>query len=88
MNAIAAKPDVDRVLQLVCGIATSLVDHEDGISVSASTGTECTLIELRTAHGEVGQVIGKEGRISKAIHTILNAHSAKAGHRFSLEILE
>ena len=88
MNATTAKPDVERAIQLVRMIACALVDKEDGIVVASATGTECTVIELRTAHGEVGQVIGKEGRISKAINTILNAHSAKAGHRFSLEILE
>lgn len=83
-----AKPDIERAVRLVRDVATALVDEEAGISVAAFSGTECTVIELRTAPGQVGQVIGKQGRISEAIRILLNAHSAKVQHRFTLEILE
>ena len=46
------------------------------------------LVELNVAHGDLGQVIGKQGRTAHAIRTILSAGSGKRGKRYILEIVE
>ena len=50
-------------------------------------GEKSTIFELKVATSDIGKVIGKNGRIAKAIRTILNAAIAKSGKRISLDIL-
>ena len=51
-------------------------------------GEKSTILELRVASDDVGKVIGKQGRIAKAIRTILSACATKDGKRAVLEILD
>ena len=74
--------------ELIELIARSLVDHPDEVRVSEVEGTQTTVLELRVADGDLGKVIGKQGRTARAIRTILSASGTKQKKRFVLEILE
>ena len=69
-------------------IAKSLVDDPSAVSVNVIEGEKSTILELRVAADDIGKVIGKHGRIAKAIRTVLSASSVKAGKRAVLEILD
>jgi hypothetical protein len=74
--------------ELVELIAGALVDHPDKVKVKEIEGSQATVLELRVASGDLGKVIGKQGRTARAIRTILNASGTKLKKRFVLEILE
>ena len=69
-------------------IAKSLVDDPASVSVAVVEGDKSTVLELRVAADDIGKVIGKHGRIAKAIRTILSASSQAADKRVVLEILD
>ncbi len=73
---------------LVEYIAKSLVDDPSGVLVNMIEGEKSTILELRVSQSDIGKVIGKHGRIAKAIRTILSASTTKAGKRVVLEILD
>ncbi len=74
--------------ELVEHIAKALVDDVDGVRVTEVEGGSVTVIELRVAPGDLGKVIGKQGRTAGAIRTILNAYATKLKKRAVLEIIE
>ena len=69
-------------------IAKSLVDDPDAVSVNETEGERGPVLELRVAEGDIGKVIGKYGRIAKALRTVLSASGSKDGKRYSLDILD
>jgi predicted RNA-binding protein YlqC (UPF0109 family) len=69
-------------------IAKSLVDDPSAVQVNVVDGEKSTILELRVGTGDIGKVIGKHGRIAKAIRTVLQAATAKTGKRSVLEILD
>ncbi|RKZ25218.1 RNA-binding protein [bacterium] len=69
-------------------IAKALVDHPDYVDIKEIAGERTTVFELRVGEGDLGKVIGKEGRTARAIRTLLNAVSAKQSKRAVLEIIE
>jgi predicted RNA-binding protein YlqC (UPF0109 family) len=73
---------------LVEYIAKSLVDDPTQVTVNQVEGEKSTILELRVAPGDLGKVIGKQGRIAKAVRTILLASSAKSGKQVTLNILD
>ena len=73
---------------LVDYIVKSLVDNPSQVNVNVVEGEKSTILELRVATGDIGKVIGKHGRIAKAIRTILQAATAKDGKHTVLEILD
>jgi predicted RNA-binding protein YlqC (UPF0109 family) len=73
---------------LVEYIAKSLVDDPGQVTVSVVEGEKSTILELRVAAEDIGKVIGKHGRIAKAIRTVLQAATAKGGKHTVLEILD
>jgi len=73
---------------LVEYIAKSLVDNPDGVNVNLIEGEKSTILELRVSQEDIGKVIGKHGRIAKAIRTVLSASATKTGKRVVLEILD
>lgn len=73
---------------LVEYIVKNLVDNPDQVSVNVVEGEKSTILELKVADEDVGKVIGKQGRIAKAIRTILSASATKGGKRAVLEILD
>ena len=69
-------------------IAKSLVDEPDAVSVAETENEKGTVIQLKVANDDIGKVIGKYGRIAKALRTVLSAAAMKDGRRFSLDILD
>ena len=74
--------------ELVEYIAKALVDEPDGVEVNMIEGEKSTILELKVAPDDVGKVIGKHGRIAKAVRTVLAAVSTRTGKRVVLEILD
>jgi len=76
------------VRSLVEQIAKALVDEPEQVSVEKVDGEQTTVLELKVAAGDLGKVIGKQGRTARSIRTILGAAGMKMHKRFTLEILE
>ena len=74
--------------ELVEFIAKSLVDDSENVVVNMIEGEKSTILELKVADDDIGKVIGKHGRIAKAVRTILSASANRTGKRFVLEILD
>ncbi|WP_333784642.1 KH domain-containing protein [Thermocrinis sp.] len=68
--------------------AKSLVDNPNGVNVVEIEGEKTIVIELRVDKADIGKVIGKQGRIARALRTILSAMGRKTNKRVVLEILE
>ncbi len=75
------------MLKLVEFMAKSLVDDPDSVVVQESQEGDLTVIELTVAPDDMGKVIGKQGRIAKAMPTVIKAASVKEDKKYSLEIL-
>jgi hypothetical protein len=73
---------------LVEYIAKSLVDNPSSVEVNVIEGEKSTILELKVAPDDIGKVIGKSGRIARAVRTILSAAAAKTEKRVVLEILD
>lgn len=74
--------------ELVKYMAQALVDNPDSVVVTEILGEQTTVVELRVAKEDLGKVIGKQGRMAKAMRTILSAASTKLRKRSVLEIIE
>ena len=74
--------------ELVKYIACSLVDHPEQVEVVEVQGEQALILELHVAPEDMGKVIGKQGRIAKAIRTVVKAASAKAEKPVFVEIVE
>lgn len=73
---------------LVEYIVKILVDDPGAVTVNVVEGEKSTILELRVAPDDIGKVIGKHGRIAKAIRTMLQAAAARTGKHTILEILD
>lgn len=73
---------------LVEYLAKSLVDVPEEVCVNVIEGEKTTILELSVAPDDIGKIIGKQGRIAKAVRTILSAASVRSGKRVVLEILD
>ena len=72
--------------ELVTFMAKSLVDHPEQVTVEETEGAEGIILELHVAEDDMGKVIGKQGRIAKAIRTVVRAASAKSSKPVFVEI--
>lgn len=79
---------MQRLESLLTFLARSLVDEPEEVEVSAEESDSQVTLRLRVAPGDVGRVIGRQGRIVKAIRTLVKAASVKAGKRVSVEVLD
>ncbi|MBP7517772.1 MAG: KH domain-containing protein [Desulfobulbus sp.] len=73
---------------LITFIASRLVDHPDDIAVTLQEDEDNLVIELRVAQGDLGKVIGKQGRTARAMRAVLAAARTADGRRPRLEIVE
>ena len=73
--------------ELVEVIAKSLVDNPDEVVVTQTESGDDLLIELKVAPSDMGKVIGRQGRIAKAIRTVVKAASSKSDRKVVVEIL-
>jgi len=68
-------------------IVKSLVDNPEEVQINQIEGTQTVVLELKVANSDLGKVIGKQGRMSNAVRTLLNAASGKTRKRHVLEIV-
>lgn len=73
--------------ELVEIIAKSLVDNPEAVQVNEVSGEQSTILELKVAPEDMGKVIGKQGRIAKAIRTVVKAAAIKDNKRVVVEII-
>ncbi len=76
------------MLELVKYIAMALVDNPDEVKVNEVEGEKSIVLELSVAQEDMGKVIGKQGRIAKAIRSIVKASSIKSKKKYVVEIIE
>lgn len=74
--------------ELVEFIAKALVDNPDEVIVSEIEGSQSIIIELKVASEDMGKIIGKQGRIAKAIRTVVKAAAIKDNKRIIVEIIQ
>ncbi len=73
--------------ELVEVIAKALVDHPDQVMVTEVTENHTIILKLKVAEDDMGKIIGKQGRIAKAIRTVLKASSTKENIHVILDII-
>lgn len=73
--------------ELVEVIAKALVENPDEVVVNERTEGKNIIIELHVAQSDMGKVIGKQGRIAKAIRSVVKAASSKDNTRVDVEII-
>jgi uncharacterized protein len=69
-------------------IARSLVDKPDEVSVRRVERDDAVIFEVRVAPDEIGKVIGRQGRVARALRTVVRAGGTRRGERALLEIVE
>ena len=79
---------ISEMQTLMLEITRALVDDVDAVKVEVITDQDATVLRLHVAPGDIGKVIGKQGRTARSLRTILSAASMKLQHRFSLDIVE
>ena len=83
----ADNPEKSAMGELVRFIAMNLVDKPDCVKVEEKQGDHATIIELTVAPEDMGKVIGKQGRIARAIRTVVKAASVKDNKKYIVEII-
>lgn len=73
--------------ELVEVVAKALVDNPDEVVVTERTEGKSIVIELHVAPSDMGKVIGKQGKIAKAIRSVVKAASSKENKRVDVEIM-
>ena len=74
--------------ELVQVIAKSLVDNPSEVHVNEVQGEQSVVLELRVATEDMGKVIGKQGKVAKAIRTVVKAASLNVDKKIVVEILD
>ena len=74
--------------ELVEVIAKSLVEHPDEVVVKKKKKEDAVIIELKVGPSDMGKVIGRQGRIAKAIRTVVKAASSKSSKKVIVDILQ
>lgn len=74
--------------ELVRFIVSELVENKDAFTVESSEQDGITVINIIAEKGEIGKIIGKQGRIAKAIRTIVKAGSGRNSRKVAVEIIE
>lgn len=74
--------------ELVQVIAKSLVDNPSEVHVNEVQGEQSVVLELRVAPEDMGKVIGKKGKVAKAIRTVVKAASLNVDKKIVVEILD
>lgn len=74
--------------ELVEVITKALVDDPDSVVVTEREDKKTTILEVRVADSDMGKVIGKQGRIAKAIRSVVKAAAAKEDKKVVVDILD
>lgn len=73
--------------RLVESIAKSLVDHPEQVVVTEEKDEQGSVLQLKVAADDMGKVIGKQGRIAKALRTVVKAAAIKENKKVVVEIV-
>ncbi len=73
---------------LLENIAKALVDYPDEVFVNEIENEKSIILELKVAKDDMGKVIGKQGRIAKAIRTVVKAAAVKDSRRVVVDIIQ
>ncbi|MCR2804985.1 KH domain-containing protein [Paenibacillus soyae] len=73
--------------ELILVIAKALVDHPDEVRVGVKDDERNTVYELSVHPDDIGKVIGKQGRIAKAMRTVVTSASVKSNKRVIVDII-
>ncbi|MBN2878943.1 MAG: KH domain-containing protein [Clostridia bacterium] len=79
---------MDKTKELVEYVARSLVSDPEGFKVNKVEKDKLVVIELRVAPDDMGRVIGKQGRIAKAIRTLVRSATSNSSKKYVVEILD
>ena len=74
--------------ELLLYMAKNLVDDPDAVTVNEISDEEGTVLELHVAEGDMGKVIGRQGRIAKEIRTIVKTVAQRTGEKVTVEIVD
>ena len=74
--------------ELLTYIVQNLVDHPDEVSVTEREAGGETVFEVRVADGDMGKVIGRQGRIAKEIRTVVRSYAQRTGVKVSVDIVD
>lgn len=74
--------------ELLETLAQALVDSPEEVNVSVVEGEKSVILQLHVAPDDVGKVIGKQGRIAKALRTVVKAAAVKEGKKAIVEIID
>jgi predicted RNA-binding protein YlqC (UPF0109 family) len=74
--------------ELLLYMAKNLVDEPEAVTVTEVSGEEGKVLELRVAPGDMGKVIGRQGRIAKEIRTIVKTVAQRTGEKVTVEIVD
>ena len=74
--------------ELLLYMAKNLVDDPEGVTVNEISDEDGTVLELRVASGDMGKVIGRQGRIAKEIRTIVKTVAQRSGEKVTVEIVD
>ena len=74
--------------ELLTYLIQNLVDHPDEVSVTERASGSETVFEVRVADGDMGKVIGRQGRIIKEVRVLMKAVAQRKGKKVSVEIMD
>lgn len=74
--------------ELIVWVARHLVDDPDAVRVDVETTPDTTTYRLSVAPGDLGKVIGRQGRLARALRSVVRAGGGEGGRRVTLEIVE
>ncbi len=74
--------------ELLLYMAKNLVDNPDAVRVTEAEDEEGKVLQLRVAEGDMGKVIGRQGRIAKEIRTIIKTVAQRTGEKVTVEIVD
>ncbi len=74
--------------ELLLYMAKNLVDEPDAVTVTENPSEDGTGLELHVAPGDMGKVIGRQGRIAKEIRTIVKTVSQRTGEKITVDIVD
>ena len=74
--------------ELLLYMAKNLVDDPESVSVTEIEDEEGKILELRVAEGDMGKVIGRQGRIAKEIRTIVKTVALRTGEKVTVDIVD
>lgn len=79
------KKDIRRFVEY---LVTNLVDNEDQVKVREMASEETMILEVSVAKEDMGKIIGKHGRIARALRMVAKSMAAREGNRVMIEIID